>query len=1007
MPHTESGRLNSPSPATSEGDLKPDLVPLSEVKRRLLEKVLRGELSQTQTGQRTIPRHPRDRPIPLSFAQQQLWFLAELAPGTPVYNEAISIHRVGALDTGALSRSLNEIVRRHEAWRTTFATVDGQPAQIVQPAWQLELPVVDLRGLPETEREAESVRLATEDARRPFDLIRGPLLRATLVRLGDEEHRLFLSLHHIVFDGVSINNVFVPELLALYEAFSTGNSSPLPELAIQYADFADWQRQRLSADTLSARMAYWRQQLGGAPETLELPTDRSRSSTQTFRGAQRTFALSTGLTESLRALSRREGVTLFMTLLAAFKTLLFRYTGQEDIVVGSITAGRDQAETEKLIGLFLNELVLRTDLSGNPSFRELLGRVREVTLGALNNEVPFGYLVKELQPRRDPSRNPLFQVLCHLEPPLAPLDSGWNLTQMDVEVGTAKFDLDLDVDDRPEGVIGRFIYNTDLFEAATIARIAANWRILLEEIAADPGRRIAEFSLLTEAERRQVLVEWNQTEAEYPREKTVHRLFEEQVERAPEAVAVEFEGQRLTYCELNRRSNQLARYLRGQGVGPEVLVGFCVERSLQMVVGLLGILKAGGAYLPLDPAYPSDRLRFMLEDAGITLVLTQGNLSESLPERSPLVRLDAGWAHIEPESGENFASQATSESLAYVIYTSGSTGKPKGVEIEHGSLVNYVRFAADRFGLQTGERILQFASLSFDTAAQEIFSALSGRRNSRPTFRGDDLNGCDLSRQCRQWNVQVLHLPTSYWHELVRWLSAERLSLPESLRLVVIGGERALPERFARWREMASTRIRSSTVMVPRKPPWPLHSGNPTAGRSEARPADGADRTPDSSRSRLTCLTHSLQPVPVGVVGELYIGGAGLARGYRNRPEMTAEKFIPDPFRGGKERLYRTGDQVRFRPDGVLEYLGRVDRQIKLRGFRVEPGEIEAHCAGLPGCARPSCGPSRKAGRDAARSVCRARAACPPSVSDLRQLLTETLPAHMVPANFVFLGTCR
>ena len=875
MPHTESGRLNSPSPATSEGDLKPDLVPLSEVKRRLLEKVLRGELSQTQTGQRTIPRHPRDRPIPLSFAQQQLWFLAELAPGTPVYNEAISIHRVGALDTGALSRSLNEIVRRHEAWRTTFATVDGQPAQIVQPAWQLELPVVDLRGLPETEREAESVRLATEDARRPFDLIRGPLLRATLVRLGDEEHRLFLSLHHIVFDGVSINNVFVPELLALYEAFSTGNSSQLPELAIQYADFADWQRQRLSADTLSARMAYWRQQLGGAPETLELPTDRSRSSTQTFRGAQRTFALSTGLTESLRALSRREGVTLFMTLLAAFKTLLFRYTGQEDIVVGSITAGRDQAETEKLIGLFLNELVLRTDLSGNPSFRELLGRVREVTLGALNNEVPFGYLVKELQPRRDPSRNPLFQVLCHLEPPLAPLDSGWNLTQMDVEVGTAKFDLDLDVDDRPEGVIGRFIYNTDLFEAATIARIAANWRILLEEIAADPGRRIAEFSLLTEAERRQVLVEWNQTEAEYPREKTVHRLFEEQVERAPEAVAVEFEGQRLTYGELNRRSNQLARHLRGQGVGPEVLVGLCVERSLEMVVGLLGILKAGGAYLPLDRAYPRDRLRFMLEDAGITLVLTQGNLSESLPEGSPLVRLDAGWAQIASESDDNVETQATPENLAYVIYTSGSTGKPKGVEIEHGSIANHVRCVADRFGFQPGDRALQFASLSFDVATQEILATLSAGATLVLRSEGMIDTVATFLTKCRQWNLTILHLPTSYWHELVAVAIAEGLRLPDSVRLMIFGGEKALPERLARWREVAGSRVQLFNAYGPTE-------ATVAATLWEAGPdaAEAASwRVPIGrpiSNLRTYVLDGTLQPVPIGVAGELYIGGTGL-----------------------------------------------------------------------------------------------------------------------------------
>ncbi|MFY9550790.1 MAG: amino acid adenylation domain-containing protein [Thermoanaerobaculia bacterium] len=773
-------------------------------------------------------------------------------------------------------------------------------------------------------------------------------------------------------------------------------------MPVEHADIANRQRRRSPGDTPSARMAYWRQQLGGAPEALELPTDRLLPSTAMFRGAQTTFALSIDLTESLRALSRQEGVTPFVTLLAAIKTLLFRYTGQEDIVVGSIAAGRAGAEIAKPNGLFHNTLVLRTDLSGNPTFRELLGRVKEVTLGALENEVPFERLVKELEAGRDPGRNPLFQVLFSFEPPAPDFVSC--LTPTAVEASAAKFDLHLELDDRPERINGRLTYNTDLFDATTVARIAANWRTLLEGIVADPRLRIAELPLLTKAERRQVLVEWNQTEREYPRGKTVQRLFEEQAERTPEAVAVELEGKQLTYRELNARSNQLARHLRGLGVGPEVLVGLCAERSLEMVIGLLGILKAGGAYLPLDPEYPRERLRFMLEDSGAHALLTHleaAGTSPPLPSRTIL--LDASWETIAREPEGNFDSGIAPQNLAYVIYTSGSTGKPKGVEIEHGPLTNHVWIAAERFGVRPGERVLQFHSLSFDASAQEIFTTLS--RGGTLVLRSEEMIGtvATFLARCREWRLTILDLPTSYWHELVAVASAEHLTLPESLRFVLIGGERALPERFAQWREMAGERVRLLNAYGPTEATIAATFWEPDAGLAESISRTVPIGCPISN-VRTYVLDGRLQPVPVGVPGELYIGGAGMARGYRNRPELTAERFIPDPIRGGNERIYRTGDRARLQPGGNLEYLGRVDGQVKLRGFRVELGEVEAALRGIGGVREAVV----RAHEDRPGEVRLLAYLVPdgarcPSVRVLRGQLNETLPGHMVPSNFILL----
>src|SRR6266567_3208116 len=711
-----------------------DITKLSDARRTLLEKYLRGNLPQSATPGQIIPRRTAAGYAPLSFGQQQLWLLAQLTPNTPVYNECVTIHMPGSLDVPALEQGLSEFIRRHEIWRTSFPVVDGLPVQVVHPSLKLTLPVVDLRHLPEAEREAEALQVVTEKARVLFDLSAVPLLRPTLVHFNDEEHRLFLTLHHIIFDGVAIYQVFLPELRTLYEAFSSGQPSPLPELPIQYGDYAQWQRERLQGDVFAEQLAYLKHQLADAPTTLELPTDHPRPPVQTHRGSMRPFGLSRRLTDELKALSRQQGVTLYMTLVAAFKTLLYRYSEQEDMLVGTATAGRKHSEMLGMMGFFLNTLVLRTDLSGNPTFRTLQQRVREVILEALaHQDIPFEYLVKELQPERNLGQNPLFQALITLEPPLPVLPSGWTLTQMDVRVGTSKFDLYLELDDRPEGLIGRFMYNTDLFDASTIERITGHWQTLLEAIVRDPNQRIADLPLLREQEQEQLLVGWNATNTAFPENKPVHQIFEEQAQRRPEAVALVFDEQTMTYGELNRRANQLAHRLRRLGVveGAETRVGLCMDRSLEMVVSLPGILKAGGAYVPLDPSYPRERLAFMLQDTQAPVLLTQAKLLDLLPgdedaiNRVPtVICLDGQDTGIEQEPIENLPQSATqAKNLAYVMYTSGSTGRPKGVEIRHFSITRLL-FGIDYAHLDETQTVLHMAPISFDASTFEVWGAL-------------------------------------------------------------------------------------------------------------------------------------------------------------------------------------------------------------------------------------------------------------------------------------------
>jgi amino acid adenylation domain-containing protein/non-ribosomal peptide synthase protein (TIGR01720 family) len=873
--------------------------------------------------------------LPTSFSQQRLWFFSQLEPGNPFYNMPAAVLLKGSLNVETLKRSFQETVRRHEALRTTFCTVDGKPVQVIHPTLNFALPVTDLRELPPAKREAEVQKLTAEAALQHFNLAKGPLLRANLLHLDSEEYILLLTLHHIVFDGWSIG-VLLRELAALYEAFSTGKPSPLSELPIQYADFAVWQREWLGGDRARIDLAYWKQQLEGAPPLLELPTDRPRPSVQTYRGAKHSFLLSKALTEALNSLSRKENVTLFMTLLAAFKTLLYRYTGQADIVVGAPIANRNRAELEELIGFFVNTLVLRTDLSDTPTFRELLARIREVTLEAYaHQDLPLEQLMEELQPQRDLSYNPLFQVSFVLQNAPLPIQHlpGMTLTVLEVDNQTSKFDLAVNLEEKPDGISANFEYSTDLFDAATICRMAGHFQTLLEEIAANPDRCIEELPLLTENERYQLLRGWNDAPVDYPRDRCIHQLFEQQAERTPDAVAVVFEDQKLTYRELNERANKLAHYLQQLGVQPEVLVGICVERSLEAIVGLLGILKAGGAYVPLDPTYPKERLSFMLEETQVSVLLTQAHLAESLPaHQAHLICLDSDWEIIAQHGEENPAPLVTSSNLAYIIYTSGSTGKPKGASVTQRGVVRLVK-GSNYANLSAEEVFLQLAPISFDAATFEIWgSLLNGARLVVMPAHTPSLQ--ELGQAIRQNQITTLWLTAGLFHLMVD----EQLEDLKQVQQLLAGGDiLSVSHVLKLLREAKGCRL--------------INGYGPTENTTftccysitdASQIVNSVSIGCPISNTQVYILDSLLQPVPIGVPGELYIAGDGLARGYFKRPELTARAFISNPFSDEPDaRLYKTGDRARYLPDGNIEYLGRIDSQVKIRGYRIELGEIE------------------------------------------------------------------
>lgn len=971
---------------------------LSPKKQALLQALLKEEGVDFPSAQR-ISRRNDDESIPLSFAQQRLWFLDQLQPGTAIYNIPGAFRFKGLLDVVALQASFNEILRRHEALRTTFPTVEGQPVAATdeETLSSYALSVVDLRDIPDTEREAIAQKQAVEEIQRPFDLARKPLLRTTLLRLGEEEYILLLTLHHIIADGWSLG-LLIQELAVLYETFSTQKptlqQATLPELPIQYADFAHWQRQWLQGEVLETQLSYWKQQLGGNLPVLQLPCDRPRPTSQTFRGKSTSFVLPQTLSRAVKALASSQGVTLYMTLLAAFKTLLYRYTGQDDILVGSPVANRNRTEIEGLIGVFVNTLVMRTQLDGNLSFREVLGRVREVVLGAdAHQDLPFEKLVDELQPERNMSYSPLFQVMFVLQnAPAESLEfSGLTLEPLILDKGTAQFDLTLDVSETTKGINCRFEYSTDLFDDTTISRMMGHFQTLLEGIVVTPEQRISQLPLLTEAERYQLLVEWNGTQAQYPLEQCIHQLFEAQVEKTPDAVAVVFEDKQLTYRELNERANQLAHYLKKLGVKPDVLVGICVERSWEMLVGLLGILKAGGAYVPLDPAYPQERLAFMLSDSQMPILLTQQQLLERLPDyQAYVICLDTDWETISKNSKENPVSNITSNDLAYIIYTSGSTGKPKGVQIPHAAVVNFLQSMQCEPGITESDALLAVTSISFDIAALELYLPLVTCARLVLASREVASDGRQLGEQLNASGATVMQATPATWRMLLAtgWQGSPQLK-------ILCGGE-------ALSRDLAEQLLEKGASL------WNLYGPTETTIWSTACKVE-ANKLSKSlvpigcpiANTQVYLLDSFGQPVPIGIPGELHIGGAGLARGYLNRPELTAEKFISDSIGG---RLYKTGDLARYLPDGTIEYIERIDHQVKLRGFRIELGEIEAVLSQHPAVEQAVViAREDEQGNKRLVAYIVSQTSSKDITHELRNFLENKLPNYMVPSAFVML----
>ena len=873
------------------------------------------------------------RTAPLSFAQQRLWFLDQYEPDNILYNIAAAIRLNGQLDVTALERSLNEILKRHEALRTTFAVVGECPVQIVHEVRDFRLGIVELRETSPQEKDATAARLATEEAHKPFNLAEGPLLRVKLMRIAEDDHVLLITMHHIISDGWSLK-VLMRELGELYEGYTNGREATLPELPIQYADFAAWQRGWLQGERLEEQLSYWRTQLADAPPLLELPTDRPRPTFKTFHGGNVLLTFSKKFSDEITRLSRREGATLFMTLFSAFATLLYRYSGERDILIGTPIANRNRAETEGLIGFFVNTLVLRVRFSDAMTFRELLGQVRETALDAYaHQDLPFEKLVEELQPERTLSHSPLFQVMVHLQNAVTETFSlsGLNMSELGLESQTAKFDLTLSMAESKEGLVGTLNYNTDLFDVATIKRMATHFERLLALSVANPDQQISLLQMLSDAERDEVLLQWNNTDREFDETQGIHLIFAEQARRTPAAIAVRFEQQELTYQELNRSANRLAHRLRRLGVGPEVAVGLLARRSVGMIVAMLAVLKAGGAYVPLDPDYPRERLAFMLETSQCPVLVAHGVGAEGLAGDG-LVLVDTADNTLDSESDEDPADGTDPENPAYVIFTSGSTGTPKGIVIPHRAVIHLV--AGDYVKLGPSNCVGQASNASFDAMTFEVWSALLSGAQLVGLPTDVILSPRDFAAEIRRHRIDTLFLTTALFNQIAR-------ELPEAfarLEHLLFGGESA---------DSAAVR----QVLEKGRPRRLVHVYGPTETTTFAtwelvREVPRAAATIPIGRSvsntRLYILDRHLQPVPVGVTGELHIGGDGLARGYLDQPGLTAERFVPDPFDGEPgERLYKTGDLTRWLADGRIEFVGRTDFQVKVRGFRVETGEIE------------------------------------------------------------------
>ncbi|MGF1676308.1 MAG: amino acid adenylation domain-containing protein [Rivularia sp. (in: cyanobacteria)] len=1001
-------------------DLKKRIAALPPEKRALFERQL--EQKGLKVDKATICKRQNLNELPLSFAQQRLWFLHQLEPDTTAYNIAIAWRFTGNLDITLLIKSLNIIVERHEILRTSFVAVDGQPTQVIVPKLRLSLPIYDLRFLLKVTRQNEIEKLTKQEAKYPFNLTEAPLLRVKLLQITDNENILLLTLHHIIADGWS-RGVILRELTALYKAFLSKEPFVLPELPIQYVDFAVYQHQWLQGEELAAQTAYWKQQLQNL-SVLELPTDYPRKPVQTFRSAVESIVISKEILNGLKSLSRQQGITLFMSALAAFKVLLHRYTAQDDIAIGSPIANRNWKELEPLIGFFVNTLVLRTDVYGNPTFIELLSKIKDVVAGAFKHQdLPFAKLVEEIQPQRSLSHNPLFGIMFQVQNEAYQLQNalnpelaipGLSLEQMWSDSGSTKFDMTWHLIERSEGLLTVVEYSTDLFNQDTIARMLGHFQVLLKGIIDNPNQRLSQLPILTEIERHQLLLEWNNTYTEYSLEQGIHQLFETQVAKTPNNIAVEFKQEKITYQQLNNQANQLADYLRNQGVKPDVLVGICIERNPLMLIGLLGILKAGGAYLPIDIKLPSSRIAFMLADSQVSILITQEKILAQLPPHSAqTIYLDSEWDNISQLSISNPPNQTVADNLAYVIYTSGSTGNPKGTLLTHRGLTNYLNWAKQTYNVVQGNGSPVQSSISFDAtitsfytplivgktvtlvAEEQEIEALSNLLNSENDFSLVKLTPAHLKVLSQLNNVETLYIK----------------SQKKSTRAFIIGGEALLENHLKFWREnFPNIRLINEYGPTEAVVGCCIYDASIQISASSIVPIGRG-----IANVQLYVLDKYLQPVPVGIPGELYIGGVGVARGYLNKPELTAEKFIPNPFHeqlsiSKISKLYKTGDKVRYLPDGNLEYLGRLDNQVKIRGFRIELEEIEAVLSQHPqvqeGCVvvhGDDSGNQRlvaffiKNRRDTEKEEERE--------INVRQFLQQRLPDYMVPSFFVELET--
>ena len=946
-----------------------------------------------------VPQKRDSNRFPLSYSQQRLWFLDQLEPNTALYNISPVLRLKGKLNINALENSFNEIIRRHEVLRTTFDKDGDSPVQVIAPELTLKIE-------PETSdtplSDAEINRLALEESQLPFNLSTGPLLRVKLLRVSEDDHILILTKHHIISDNWS-TGLMVHEMMQLYTAFSQGQPSPLPDLAVQYADFAFWQRKWLSGKTLENQAAYWREQLKDAPAILEMPLDKPRPAYQTYNGSYKTFTLSSVTHKALNDLSRQQEATLFMTTLAAFQVLLMRWSGQEDFCIGSPIANRNRKETEAMLGFFINTLVLRSIVPGGLTFKELLQNTKTMTLGAYaHQDIPFETLVEELKPERDMSHSPFFQAMFVMNN--ARVDKlelpGLELSLLEIDNKTTKFDLILNMTESDEGLLCKVEYNTDLFFPETIERLIEQYQILIESILQNPDSTVSALPLLSEAQEKELVTNWSRSGQSVASEALITTLFEQQAEKSADSAALKIKEETYSYQELNQRANRLARHLINRGLQHGQIAGVCAERSAEMLVALLAVLKAGAVYLPLDPSYPEERLHYMLSDSKASFLLTQKDLKSKLSaENINTVLLDSDWETIRQEEASNVSTTIKTDDTAYIIYTSGSTGQPKGVEVQHGPFAAHCVDMCQHYDLTSDDNVLQFAALNFDASLEQILPPLIS--GSTLIMRDSEIwDTLTFSQNIAKYDLTVINPPTAYWAQLAAdWVTNPELLPDNRIRLVIVGGDVLRPEALKNWYETPLKKVRLLNAYGPTETIITASTFEVPAGFEGSKVPVGKPR----ANRNFYILDKQRKPVAVGVPGELYIGGSALAKGYLGRKELTAERFIANPFVNEVDaRMYKTGDRVRFLSDGNLEFLGRVDFQVKIRGFRIELGEIEALLDGYEAI-KESVLSALDDTHGNKRLVAYYTAATDLSNNDIRTFLEQRLPDYMVPSVFMHL----